>query len=395
MQQGFRLIYIFKRMVQLKLYKRRSFIVIVTLFLFFISCQPTGEMEKMMEEEMSPYEWTLPDTAYDYSVEVPTVVPPLFANNYFDGNQMTPYTLEPDKVTLGRVLFYDKRLSRDNTINCATCHKQELAFSSDSQFSEGIDMQMTTRNSMSLVNLRWNRSFFWDHRAIRLEEQVLQPIQHPEEMDSDLDSVVAELKDIPAYYDLFESAFDSPEITSDGMAEALAHFLRAINSFNSKYDLGRTIGFANFTEQELRGKEVFFHNRCNQCHSGEGFFHALDPRNNGLDLDEDDKGLFAVTGNSADIGKFKTISLRNIGLTAPYMHDGRFSTLKDVVKFYSEDVQAHPNLDDRLTEEIEIGGTPIRLNLSDQQIDDLVAFLHTLTDDDLLVDVRYENPFPN
>ncbi len=340
------------------------------------------------------YTWTLPEVLIDYSIETPEVLPAFLVDTYFDQNSLLGYELSNEAIALGRVLFYDQRLSDDNTISCASCHQQANAFSSDVAFSEGIDGQLTPRNSMSLVNLRWNRFLFWDQRESSLDSQVLQPIVHPEEMNSDLAQLIIELSQIEGYPALFESAFDSPEITEEGISSALAQFIRAITSFDTKYDEGRLIDYTNYSSAELRGKDVFFNNRCNQCHTGQSFFQAGDPRNNGLDSDPVDLGFYNVSGNENDIGKFKTMTLRNIEYTAPYMHDGRFKTLMEVVEFYNSGVQAHPNLDDRLTEEIEIGGTPIRLNFTQQQKEDLVAFLGTLSDESLLNDEKFSNPFP-
>ncbi len=356
-------------------------------FFYFVSCQK----EEPIGHE---YKWSLPEEIIDYSIETPEVLPDFLVDTYFDQNSLLGYELSNEAITLGRVLFYDQRLSADNTISCASCHQQENAFSSNVAFSEGIDGQLTPRNSMSLVNLRWNRFLFWDQRESSLDVQVLQPIVHPEEMNTQLEDLVVELANIEGYPALFESAFGSPEITEENISSALAQFIRAITSFDTKYDEGRLIDYANYTDAELRGKDVFFNNRCNQCHTGQSFFQAGDPRNNGLDSDPSDLGFYNVSGNENDIGKFKTMTLRNIEYTAPYMHDGRFETLMEVVEFYNSGVQAHPNLDDRLTEEIEIGGTPIRLNLSQQQKEDLIAFLKTLSDEHLLTDEKFENPFP-
>ncbi len=367
---------------------------LLSMLLLFASCQENAKDLQTIAEAV-PYEWTLPEEIIDYSIIPPDVMPQLFANTFFNGNMLSTYSVSNEKATLGRVLFYDKRLSRDNTVSCASCHLQEHAFATQDQFSAGIDGQLTPKNSMSLVNLRWSRRFFWDQRELRLEEQVLQPIAHPEEMDQDVSEVVLELGQIEAYGSLFEAAYDDPTITAEGIAEALASFLRALVSFDSKYDQGRPDGFSNFTESEERGRVLFFNNRCNQCHTSESFFASNEPTHNGLALAPGDDGFFIATGNAKDIGKFKTVTLRNIGLTPPYMHDGRFENLHEVVRFYNEGIQAHPNLDDRLTEELEIGGTPVRLGLSDQDIDDLVAFLHTLSDEGLVQSEKYANPFPH
>lgn len=361
----------------------------------------TEESDTIEEPDSLTINWQLPEELFDYTPNIPDFAFDNFISDlsavYIGDNVLEDFVLSNEMATLGRVLFYDPRLSIDNTVSCGSCHQQENAFSSSEQFSTGIFGQKTTRNSMSLANHRWSRNFFWDTRENFLEDQILQPIVHPEEMGSDLEQLVKELETVLGYNELFEDAFGSPEISSTKISAAIAHFIRAMVSFNSKYDIGSTMDFENFTDSELAGKNLFFDGNgltaCNHCHVGQTFLRSNDPRNNGLSENIEDLGRFEITGNESDKGKFKTVTLRNIGVTAPYMHDGRFETLEEVIQFYNSDIQAHPNLDDRLTVETQTGGTPVQMNLSEQDIADLVAFLRTLTDETFINDERFSDPF--
>ncbi len=315
-------------------------------------------------------------------------------------------------ATLGRVLFYDQNLSIDNTVACASCHQQSAGFSDNAQFSTGIDGQLTRRNSMTLINGRYFESgrFFWDERAATLEAQALMPIQDHAEMGMDLADLEVKLQDLDYYPILFEKAFGTPEVTSERIALALSQFMRAIVSVNSKFDRGyAAVGFPedeeqmpdfpNFTDLENLGLDIFYRGRkgatCLYCHGGPQ--HVSDEaKNNGLELDYADNGKGEITGKPEDQALFKPPSLRNIATTAPYMHDGRFATLMDVVDHYSEGVQDHPNLHFRLEtlDDGQVGTAEVlRLDLTPHEKDALVAFLHTLTDDDLHLDEKYSDPF--
>ena len=289
-------------------------------------------------------------------------------------------------ATLGRVLFYDGQLSLDGTVSCATCHIQSRAFSDETPHSVGVSGNPTKRNAMALTNLQYQRRLFWDLRTVGLENQVLQPIEHPDEMGMDLELVTEKLKTIPYYPALFEGAFGSDSISLDRVSSALVQFLLSIRSYSSRFDAGLATDFANFTTSELIGKEIFFNGqtRCNQCHSGKNLF-STQPFINGLELDYQaagDAGIRDLSGSVSDDGRFKTVSLRNVGLTAPYMHDGRFASLREVVDFYSDDIQAHPYLDERLgpTGSGPAGQTPYVLNLSEEERQGLVDFLETFND---------------
>jgi cytochrome c peroxidase len=302
-------------------------------------------------------------------------------------------------ATLGRALFYDTRLSVNNTLSCGTCHQQQHAFTDPRRFSKGHDGKEGDRHAMPLVNLRYEPSgrFFWDERARSLEAQVLMPIQNKLEMGQDLPGLVRKLSDGTNYSKLFQRAFGDQQINEERTARALAQFVRSLVSYRSKFDRGmaevETVreDFPNFTRQENRGKGIFLRN-CAVCHLPPGqaaVFSQTEPRNNGLDGADPvkDLGKSDITFSRFDAGRFKSPSLRNVEYTAPYMHDGRFKTLEEVIDHYSTGVKNHPNLDDRLR------GPRGRLRLSAEEKASLVAFLKTLSDPQFLSDVRFSDPY--
>ena len=355
----------------------------------------------------------LPESAYNYS---DIALPAHLTTNVLNGpgqnaavdNDNTPIDnpTTDEGATLGRVLFYDKNLSANGTVSCASCHKQHKGFSDGDLLSRGFDGGLTGRHSMSLVNaVFYDRGrFFWDERATTLEDQVLQPFQDEVEMGMTLDEVVAAVAEQAFYADLFNDAFGSDEINSDRISKALSQFIRAMVSVDSKYDQGRVSAnnpnqdFANFTESENRGKTLFFRppglggGGCIGCHSTEAFINPDNgPTNNGLDSNTTaDEGFFTAIPNPQFRGAFKVPSLKSIALSAPYMHDGRFATLEEVIEHYNSGVQNHPNLAPALRDD---DGNPIRLNLSEQDKADLVNFLETLTDESLEEDEKFSDPW--
>ncbi len=299
-------------------------------------------------------------------------------------------------ATLGRVLFYDKRLSANNTVSCSSCHQAAHGFSDPNQFSTGFAGGHTDRNSMGLTNARYyvRQNFFWDERAATLEEQVLLPIQNTTEMGLTLTDLVSKIQAEPYYATLFTNAFGNSSVTTDRISKALAQFVRSIVSGSSKYDQGVPTAFANFTQSESRGRGLFGTAGCAACHGTDNFVPGNLIFNNGLENPYVDKGLGAVTGLTSDEGFFKVPSLRNIELTAPYMHDGRFATLEQVVDFYSTGVVNHPNLSPQLKNPGGPGaGQPRRPNFTAQQKTDLVAFMKTLTDTSVTTDPKFQDPF--
>jgi cytochrome c peroxidase len=338
---------------------------------------------------------TLPDTPFQYDDFAPH---PHLTGQVYDFFNSTPNSnpVTVEGATLGRVLFYDKQMSFNNTVACASCHNQEHAFGDPEQFSTGLNGELTGRHSMAIVNPFMGFRFFWDNRANGLEQQALMPIEHPVEMGMDLDDLEVKLAGLDYYPALFEAAFGDSTITQDRVSKALAQFMRSMYSIDSKFDEGIMSNYANFTAQELEGKDLFFSDsrtNCNNCHQTYYFF---DPsaHNNGSESNySQDEGYGAITGDADDIGKFKTATLRNIEYTAPYFHDGRFATLEDVVNFYNSGIQPHPNLDDRLTTNGQIGGPPKTMNLSPAEVSALVAFLKTLSEPAFLTKERWSNPF--
>lgn len=339
---------------------------------------------------------SLPQTSFNYAnISLPahfTINNPDFGNISGLDNTPNDNQITNAGATLGRVLFYDKRLSANDTTACASCHLQENGFSDPRTLSVGFDGGLTGRHSMSLANAAYYERgrFFWDERADTLEEQVLLPIQDSVEMGMDLDDLEVKLTATSFYPDLFEDAFGTPTVTSDRISLALAQFVRSMVSFESKFDEGFDDDgdFSPngvFTQEEELGRQLFFSNNngpnCDSCHETAAMI--LDqPRNNGLDANTNaDQG----TGG----GRFKSPSLRNIAVTAPYMHDGRFDTLAEVVEHYNSGVQDHPQLANQLQQ----NGQPERLNLSQAEMDALVAFMETLTDESFLTDPKFSDPF--
>ncbi len=303
-------------------------------------------------------------------------------------------------VKLGRMLFYEKMLSKDGSQACATCHVQENGFSDTAKFSIGVRGLEGKRQAMGVFNMAWNTNeFFWDGRAHLLRDQALMPIQDELEMDETLDNVIKKLSSSREYLDQFVRAFGTEEITEERISLALEQFMNSIVSNNSKYDAFLEDSSV-FNESELRGLKLFaleynefFPDQsgadCAHCHSGINFENNR-YMNNGLDADGDikDVGRQAVTNNQRDLGKFKVTSLRNIELTPPYMHDGRFATLEEVVEHYNSGINESQNLDPALAQTVKTG-----LRLSSQDKKDLVNFLRTLTDSELSKNVEYSSPF--
>lgn len=281
-----------------------------------------------------------------------------------------PLTVEG--IALGERLFADPILSVDSTTACASCHLPAHAFSDPRPLSQGVG-GLTNRNSMPLFNLLWSPSFFWDGRATSLEDQALEPVQSPTEMGEDWGRVVAKLERHPEYPVLFARAFGDAPIDQQLVVQAIAQFERTLISADSKYDRW-LVGQAEFTPEEERGF-ILFHTEegdCFHCHVSP-LFTDNEFHNNGLDLDPPDDGLAALTGKRFDRGKFKTPTLRNIEYTAPYMHDGRFQTLEEVVEHYDSGFHRIVLTDPLLLVRLNLDLTP-----ADKRA--LVAFLKTLSD---------------
>lgn len=302
------------------------------------------------------------------------------------------YSLASNPVTsegfeLGKRLFYDPILSQDSTISCADCHISFSAFSHpDHITSHGIRGQFGRRNAPAIQNLIWQRAFFWDGGVPDMDLISLNPIQNPVEMDEDPASVIRKLNRNEDYRRMFRAAFPGRD-TIDGpqMMQAFSQFMGMLVSANSRYDkYVRGESGANLTLQELSGLAIF-RLKCSTCHQGDLFTDGA-YRNNGILGDfTNDKGRYEVSSLPEDIGKFKTPSLRNVAVTQPYMHNGRFRTLESVMEHYASGVKVTPTLDQKLLE----NGMP-GISLSDTEKQDLVAFLKTLTDESFIRDERFQ-----
>lgn len=359
----------------------RYLLLFITMGIIF-SCgeEPDTPPEEEIIQDTTPYEFFYGD---------------LPAPNLPEDNALTE-----QGVKLGRMLFYEKMLSRDGSQSCASCHRQEHAFTDTARFSIGVEGLPGKRQAMSVFNMAWNSNeFFWDGRAHLLRDQAILPIQDELEMDETLDNVISKLSDSKVYRDQFTRVFGDDEITVDKMAKAMEQFMMSIVSYDSKYDQWLA-GNVELTESEERGRKLFeleynpffpdFSGAdCVHCHGGANFENDL-YMNNGLDIEANitDIGREKVTMNPADRAKFKVPSLRNIELTAPYMHDGRFQTLEEVIDHYDHGIQISNSLDQAL-----LATTDSGLLLTDQDKIDLINFLKTLTDQTLISDVKYSDPF--
>jgi cytochrome c peroxidase len=338
--------------------------------------------------------------------------------------------------TLGRVLFYDPRLSINNSVACASCHKQGLAFSDDAAFSRGFENRITLRNSMPIQNIistlfkvdntvvdptsdslvvftpeigylpgvpvspdffSQPTKLFWDGRENDLAIMVTRPIMNHIEMGiSDLDVLAQKLSSIKEYNALFKNAFGNEEITKEKIATGLSAFLLSIRSNQSKFD--KSVNFtinnnltinapdvgSQLSAIEELGRQLFFDKfNCNSCHESNGFADI------GLDANPKDLGISSINGNSFQAGMFKIPSLRNVQLTGPYMHDGRFKTLEEVLQHYSHGISNSKNLDERL----KVNGKAMQMNMTDAEIKAIVSFLTTLTDYEMITDPKLSNPF--
>lgn len=341
------------------------------------------------------------------------------------------------RETLGRILFYDNSLSLNNSVSCASCHKQALAFSDNVAFSVGFENVLTTRNSMPIQNVSQGfitfidgtigsnentnvvllsnqqsnfgdgsdnffpdgafvGSLFWDGRETVLRNMVVQPILNHKEMGiRNLSDVVKKINNIEYYQAGFKNVYQSDSVSLEMVSDALAAFVESLKSVNTKLDHSNMAGGVQLDALESTGRDLFFEKYdCNSCHqvqspngylfSGGGF------ANIGLDPIYDDSGMQETSGNDEDAGKFKIPSLRNVALTAPYMHDGRFETLEEVIGHYSTGISQNENLDFRLKE---TDGSPMVFNITKSETRAIVAFLNTLTDYSMISNPDYSNPF--
>lgn len=291
--------------------------------------------------------------------------------------------ITPEGFSLGRKLFFDPLLSKDSSTSCSSCHLQFTNYTHvDHSLSHGIYGAKGTRNTLSIMNVAWSKNFMWDGGINNIEVQPLGPIENPVEMDNTLANVVAHLKKSPAYREKFKKAFgDSAEITGQRVLKALAQFMVSIQSFNSKYDkVMRKEKGVEFTEAETRGLKLFRKN-CESCHK-EPLFTNNSFENNGLPPDPKlkDGGRIKITHNPDDSLKFKVPSLRNIEVSYPYMHDGRYRNLEMVLFHYTAGIEKSKTLSPKLGKGITMG---------EKEKKDLIAFLKTLTDKEFLTNKRF------
>lgn len=288
--------------------------------------------------------------------------------------------LDSNKIELGRILFYDPILSKNNTVSCASCHSPFNAFAhTDHDLSHGIFDSIGTRNASALFNLAWQKTFMWDGAINHLDMQALAPISHPSEMGSSINEVIEKLNASKAYKELFYNAYQDSTINTAKILKTLSQFQLTLVSANSKYDRVR-LGKESFTQQEKNGYQLF-KNNCASCHS-EPLFSNYNFENNGLPIDPtlNDLGRFIITKDEKDKEKFKVPSLRNLSYTYPYMHDGRFMTLKEVINHYTSGIQHSETLSPQLN-------TSITLN-SNEKVD-LISFLLTLNDKEFVFNKKH------
>lgn len=309
--------------------------------------------------------------------------------------------LTEEGVELGRHLFYEKKLSGDNSMSCATCHSPQTSFSDNNRYSKGIDGIEGNRNSMALVNLGYQKFFFWDGRAKSLEEQILEPVPNPIEMHQEWKDALVKLNADEKYRRMFWSAFGESTADSVLATKAIAQFLRTMISGSSKYDAiykklnnlpmtpSEQARYATVTNEELAGLDLFQSlngGDCFHCHSGP-LMHLNIFSNNALDASFSDPGLGGVTGKPSDMGRFKVPTLRNIAQSAPYMHDGRFATLDEVLLHYNSGLVNSPTVDPNM-EHLDQGG----IQLSFAELDLIKKFLLTLTDEEFLNNPKFAPP---
>jgi len=275
-------------------------------------------------------------------------------------------TLTSAKIELGKQLYFDPRLSGDDSVSCASCHDPEKGWSNDDRFATGIRGQVGGRSAPTIINSGYQYFQFWDGRAKQLEGQALGPIENPIEMDLKLDVLVKKLNKIAGYKQQFNEVFGT-DVTSEGIAKAIASFERTVLSGDAPYDRHKEGEEGALSDAAQRGMRIFFNKgKCSSCHSGPNFsdggFHNIGV---GMDSEQPDVGRFAVTELEGDRGSFKTPTLREITRTAPYMHDGSVATLKEVVEFYNKGGVKNPQLDEEI----------FPLKLTDQEKTDLLKFL--------------------
>jgi cytochrome c peroxidase len=378
-------------------------LAIVTLVLAMGASIRSTETAELTTKYQTP---KLPANPFNYKITTlpDHLISPLTGSNLASAEFSPQYN---HRVTLGRVLFYDKSLSQNNLVSCSSCHKQDNGFDDTSRFSIGFKGKITARNSMGLTNAAFNHNgrYFWDERAGSLEDQVMMPIFDPVEMGLNKTELLARIREKPYYSKLFKNAFGDQIISEQKVASALAGFIRSLISFNTFYDKARIRvsnpqdPFPSFSAEQNHGKSIFFKSiesggaGCINCHVTESFVSLPVGSNNGLNkTTTSDQGTGAKNGNVDDLGKFRPPSLRNISIRAPFMHDGRFETLEEVIDHYSTGIKDHPNLGSALKDET---GKPRQFKFTGAEKNALVSFLQTLSDPQIRYHAKYSDPFNN
>lgn len=352
-------------------------IALVLMSIVLVSCSDDEPTSPNNEFKTTPYTIVMPSN-------MPAPILP----------QDNPLTQEG--IALGKALFFEKMMSKDGTVSCGSCHNQSNAFTdNDKKFSEGIEGKVGDRNSMPIFNMFYHtKGFFWDGRAKLLRDQSLGPIENPLEMGETLENVVSKLQAESKYRNLFYKAFGDSTVSSLKLSLAMEQFMLTFVSGDSKFDKVER-GEATFTDSEQRGKDLFFTEfetsgesrgaDCFHCHATADFSNH-EFMNNGLDSESEftDLGRANFTKRPIDNAKFKTPSLRNIAVSGPYMHDGRFESLREVIEHYNSGIKESPTLD------VNIHGIKDGMNLTEQEKQDLIAFLNTLTDEVYLTNSEYK-----
>lgn len=389
-----------------------SFCLLLSI-LFFLSCEKERNQDDYNESDflLISDDLTIPRVVNNYQLQLGEhFLPPGKTYPKINSGSLSDIQLNNNMATLGRVLFFDKTLSLDRNVSCGTCHDPQRAFSENKKFSEGVGQVATKRNTLALATtlsfkISYNpidqgqtrSKFSWDDSATNLPQQVKNAFANENEMNIDDEEIKARIAESPFYTVLFKKAFGDAEVNSDRISESISAFVDAISSVNSKFDQGLETSprfeveknFLNFTDIENQGKTLYNSN-CASCHTDKHNFTIKASANNGLEMDYLDKGIGGRLLNPDLYGVFKIPFLRNIELTAPYMHDGRFETLEEVVTHYNNGIVDHPNLSHELRN---TDGTPKRMNLNNEDQMALVAYLKTLTDESIASDERFSDPF--
>jgi len=376
-------------------------LLIISLF-GLISCDRNVVIERnyYTAEEFAQIRTALnlPSEPYDYNL-----VYPRYLNTFSNPN------IDYDLATLGRVLFYDTNLSSDKSVSCASCHKQEKAFSDDVAFSGGVNGRVTKRNSLALgsvINFRLYYGntvfngvpFFWDNSAMTIQEQSIKTLANPNEMNIHMNDVYKRVNDLEYYKPLIKKALNIENASSDQILNAIAEFINSLTNFDTKFDHAINAHFtktgntniqnkpiSGLNIQEDMGKEIYL-SKCATCHGILAGRPGKTESNNGLYNEYPDKGVASIIGGTP---RFKVPTLRNIMLTAPYMHDGSFATIDDVLDHYSSEIKNTEGLDPTLKQ----GSNPVKMNLSNENRDALKAFFNTMTDQNVLVSPKFSDPF--